>query len=131
MRQPRPTVRVLLVEDSPEMRTRVVALLSEIENVEVAWSAENVAEALEALAHLHVHAAVVDLRLPDGSGLDVVAAIRASLRDVVTVVMTAFESPELERKCLHAGADYFLSKSLLAGALPEIFASIGAMAEPD
>lgn len=123
-------VRVLLVEDSPEMKTRVVSLLSDVAAVEVVWSAESVSEALEVLRHLRVHAALVDLRLPDGSGLDVVAAIRAKLRDVVTVVMTAFESPELKRKCLLAGADYFLSKSVLAGALPEIFASISASVEP-
>jgi CheY-like chemotaxis protein len=123
-------LRVLLVEDSAEMRTRVVSLLSEVPGVDVVWSAEGVSEALEVLRHLHVQAALVDLRLPDGSGLDVVAAIRTKLPDVVTVVMTAFESPELKRKCLHAGADYFLGKSTLAGALPEIFASITASVEP-
>jgi len=114
-------LKVLIVEDSTEVRGRLVSLLSEMPGLDVLWVAESVREAREVLQTLQPDVALLDLRLPDGSGLDVLREIRASISaEAFVIVMTAFPAPHLSQACLSAGADLFLDKSGGFTELPSI-----------
>jgi DNA-binding NarL/FixJ family response regulator len=114
-------LKVLIVEDSTDVRGRLVSLLSEMPGLDVLWVAESVREAREVLRTLRPDVALLDLRLPDGSGLDVLREIRSSLSaDAFVVVMTAFPAPHLSQACLAAGVDLFLDKSGGFTELPAI-----------
>jgi DNA-binding response OmpR family regulator len=105
-------LKVLIVEDSTEVRGRLVSLLREMPSLDVLWVAESVREAHEVLQTLRPDVALLDLRLPDGSGLDVLREIRASISaEAFIIMMTAFPAPHLSHACLSAGADLFLDKS--------------------
>jgi two-component system, NarL family, response regulator DevR len=120
----RPPLRILLVDDSRETREAIVRLLEEIEGLDFVWVAETVAESRAVLQHLKPDVALVDLRLPDGSGLDVLAAIRRTRPDTLVVLLTALETPYARRQGLDAGADFFLGKSALDVELPPLFRTL-------
>jgi DNA-binding response OmpR family regulator len=106
-----------VVDDAVEVRDRIVSLLSDLGGVEVSIAA-SVAPAREILPRQPFDIALLDLKLPDGTGLDVLRAIRGAQSGVVVVIVTAFETPYARHASLEAGADLFLGKGGLASELP-------------
>jgi DNA-binding NarL/FixJ family response regulator len=117
-------LRVFVVEDSEIVRTRLVAMLAETRGVEVAGEAASVADALARLPAGRPDAVLVDLRLPDGDGFDVIRAAKALTPTPVVVVLTSYAYPQLEARGLAAGADWFLDKSTEFLRVPEILTSL-------
>lgn len=113
-----------MVEDSDIVRTRLVAMLAETRGVEVAGEAANVADALTLLPAGRPDAVLVDLRLPDGDGFDVIRAAKALTPAPVVVVLTSYAYPQLQARGLAAGADWFLDKTTEFLRVPEILASL-------
>ena len=116
-----------MVEDSEIVRTRLVAMLAETRGVEVAGEAATVADAVARLAGGRPHAVLVDLRLPDGDGFEVIRAAKALTPPPVVVVLTSYAYPQLEARGLAAGADWFLDKSTQFLRVPEILTSLPRM----
>ena len=117
-----------MVEDSDIVRTRLVAMLAETRGVELVGEAANVAEALTRIPAGRPDAVLVDLRLPDGDGFDVIRAVKALTPAPVVVVLTSYAYPQLEAQGLAAGADWFLDKSTEFLRVPEILTSLPRMA---
>ena len=103
---PRP--RLLIVEDDDALRGRLARAFRErgFEPREADGVAAAVAQAREGWAS---HA-VVDLRLRDGSGLEVVRALRAARSDVVVVVLTGYGSIATALEAVRLGARHYLTK---------------------
>jgi len=117
-------LRVFVVEDSEIVRTRLVAMLVETRGVEVAGEAASVADALARLPAKRPDAVLVDLRLPDGDGFEVIRAAKSLTPTPVVVVLTSYAYPQLEARGLAAGADWFLDKSTEFLRVPEILTSL-------
>jgi two-component system, NarL family, response regulator DevR len=117
-------LRVFVVEDSEIVRTRLVAMLAETRGVELAGEAASVADALARLPAGRPDAVLVDLRLPDGDGFDVIRAAKALMPTPVVVVLTSYAYPQLEARGRAAGADWFLDKSTEFLRVPEILTSL-------
>ena len=113
-----------MVEDSEIVRTRLVAMLAETRGVEVAGEAASVSDALAALPTERPDAVLVDLRLPDGDGFDVIRAAKALTPTPVILVLTSYAYPQLRSRGLAAGADWFLDKATEFLRVPEILASL-------
>ena len=113
-----------MVEDSEIVRTRLVAMLDETPGVEVAGEAATVADAVARLPAGRPDAVLVDLRLPDGDGFEVIRAAKALTPPPVIVVLTSYAYPQLEARGLAAGADWFLDKSTQFLRVPEILTSL-------
>jgi len=124
VRRARRRLRVFVVEDSDIVRTRLVAMLAETRGVEVSGEAANVADALTRLPAGRPDAVLVDLRLPDGDGFDVIRAAKALTPTPVVVVLTSYAYPQLQARGLAAGADWFLDKSTEFLRVPEILTSL-------
>ena len=112
--QPRP-LRILLVEDSPILRSRLVKLLSQHVEVRVAGQASAEEEALEKLDANPYDALVVDVELRPGSGISVVRQAHAQRQSGgrgprSIIVLTNYGLPAVKERCLQAGADHFLDK---------------------
>jgi DNA-binding NarL/FixJ family response regulator len=109
-------LRILLVEDSPLLRNRLVRMLSEHEVMEVAGCAAAEAEAIEKLGVVPFDALVVDVELRPGSGIGVIRQVRAANIEasghdrIPIVVLTNYDLPAVRERCMHAGADFFLDK---------------------
>jgi two-component system, NarL family, response regulator DevR len=121
---PERRLKVLVVEDTKVWRDRLVPLVNETPGVELIWAAESLTEAREILLMVRPDVVLLDLRLPDGNGLDLLREIKKSRPEVFVVVLTALDGPSVSPSCFAAGADAFLSKSSGLVDLPELLASL-------
>ena len=131
---------LLVVDDEPDLRTLYeLTLLREGYDVETAGSVD---DAWQRLADRTYSAVITDMRLPDGSGLDLLRRLDAAKRREKTIVITAYGSAEGAVEALKAGAFDYLTKpvdlrqfrSVVASALgraPSIAAAAQAVAARD
>jgi two-component system response regulator PilR (NtrC family) len=99
---------LLVIDDEPDLRTLYeLTLLREGYEVETAGTVE---QALQMLAERSFSAVITDMRLPDGSGLDVLAKIEEGARRERAIVITAYGSAENAVEALKAGAYDYLTK---------------------
>ncbi len=123
-------MRVLVVDDSSEIRSRLVSLLKEPGQVDRVIEAGSVAEAQRLLPESKADLVVVDMRLPDGDGLDVLKAAKRLRPAPAVVVLTNYPYDELRVACLAAGADRFLDKRTEFDRLPALVRQLGRRPEP-
>lgn len=103
-------MRVLVADDSVLIRERLKDILSVFQQVEVVGSYENGIEALQALRSLKPDLAIVDLKMPGISGLDVLTGIRRENTTLKFIILTFFSSEYYRQMAIQAGVDYFFSK---------------------
>ena len=101
---------VLLVDDHDLIRQGLRRAFERTEDFTVVAEAASVAEAVAALQVHEPDVVVLDVRLPDGSGLDVARALRARNGEVGIVVLTMYAGDEQLFGALEAGASAFVSK---------------------
>ncbi len=100
--------KLLVVDDEPDLRTLYeLTLVREGYDVDSAGSVE---EAWARLAERSYSAVITDMRLPDGSGLDLLQRLDAAARSEKTIVITAYGSAENAVEALKAGAFDYLTK---------------------
>ena len=100
--------RLLVVDDEPDLRTLYeLTLLREGYDVE---SAGSVDEAWEQLDAQRFHLVITDMRLPDGTGLELLTRLEAAGRPEKSIVITAYGSAENAVEALKAGAYDYLTK---------------------
>lgn len=104
------TYRVLLVDDHPVVLGGLVALLDGQPDLEVVAVAATAEEAMRRTAEVDVDLAVVDLGLPDASGVDLVRQLRGALPGVQVVVLTMSADESSVSAALGAGACAYLLK---------------------
>jgi two-component system nitrate/nitrite response regulator NarL len=104
--------RVLLVEDHALIRDRVSELL--LPACEIVGTAENGRAALEAVRTLRPDVVVLDVSLPDISGLDVAAQVRRDDAAVSIVFLSAYDDEEIKRAAERAGGNAYVVKSHLS-----------------
>ncbi|MBX3233435.1 MAG: response regulator [Labilithrix sp.] len=131
--RPQVGLRALLVEDDPTARALYADMLRSdgflvTEAATLADAAHRIVERPAVL--------VLDRRLPDGDGLDLARAVRATRGATVIVVVSADERPTARRDALAAGCDGFVAKTsarfLLVDAIRRALAArAGASAAPD
>lgn len=112
---PPPALRVLLVEDSPKLCAMLRDLLDEIEGVQVVADADDEPGALLALEQGQADLAIVDLELRAGSGLGVLARLKAEPERFGApraVVFSNYGHKALRERCAVLGAERFFDKSL-------------------
>jgi DNA-binding NarL/FixJ family response regulator len=102
--------QILLLEDLPQIRAWMTDLVRQVFPASRVYEAARVQDALELIATQRFNLALVDLGLPDGSGVDVVAALRESQPDTQSVVVTIHDDDEHLFPALQAGAAGYLLK---------------------
>jgi DNA-binding NtrC family response regulator len=116
------STEVLVVDDDNRMRN-LLALRLQMLGHEVR-TAGSVAEAIATLDTEHVDAIVSDRSMAGGSGLDLLAYVRARWPDLQFVLASGDVDGELEALAYGAGADWVFDKHDLPEALPELFPSL-------
>ncbi len=107
----RPPYRVLIVEDHQVVAEGLAILLGEHPDLRVVGWAATVADAEQLVATEPADVVVVDYWLPDGTGVEAVAALRAYWPDAAVVFLSADDSDEVMLAALEAGASGYLVKS--------------------
>ncbi|MBI3369732.1 MAG: response regulator transcription factor [Burkholderiales bacterium] len=101
---------ILLLEDLPEIRTWLKSLVTQVFPTARIVECSRVADALSQVQHQHFNLALIDLGLPDGSGTDVVAALRESQPEALSVVVTIHDDDDHLFPALQAGAYGYILK---------------------
>jgi DNA-binding NarL/FixJ family response regulator len=105
------SLRVLVIDDHALIREGLRRLISRDESIHVVGEAASKREALAQISHHDPDVIVVDLHLPDGSGLDVIAWARSSSQKIGIVVLTMSNMPEHVRASMQSGASAHIDKS--------------------
>jgi DNA-binding NarL/FixJ family response regulator len=130
--QKRP-VRLLVVDDHEVVRQGLVALLDRREGFEVVAEAGTVAEAIERAQRHEPDIVVMDVRLPDGSGVEACREIRAERPETRVVMLTSYPDEEAVLSAIVAGASGYLLKQIRARDLVaalETVANGGSLLDP-
>jgi len=104
-------MRVFVVDDSALLRERVISLLSELVGIEIVGQAQYPLEAFHAICLVKPDVVILDIHLIGGSGIDVLQNIKRLDPAPIVIMLTNSPTPPYRRKCMMAGADYFLDKS--------------------
>ena len=105
------TARVVIVEDHPIVVTGLTAALRERPEVVVAGRAASLAEARTVLATTPCDVVLLDLRLPDGSGIDLLRECQDDPASPAFLVLSSFSTPEYVSAAIALGASGFLLKT--------------------
>lgn len=104
-------IRIVIIDDHEVVALGLKALLSDEDDFSVVGTATTVQQAQEVLAEVSPDVALVDYRLPDGSGIDVIAALRSVENPPGVVMVTAAADRRVMSQALDAGCLGFLSKN--------------------
>jgi two-component system, NarL family, response regulator DevR len=111
---PDPVVTLLIVDDHEVVRRGLVALLDRRPGFQVVAEAGTVAEAIEQARRFQPDVVVLDVRLPDGSGIEACREIRADLPNTRVVMLTSYPEEEAVLSAIVAGASGYLLKQIRA-----------------
>lgn len=127
---PLPTLRIGVVEDDASSRDALVAMIGTQPDLALVLLANDCAEALARLPQAPLDVLLVDLGLPDGSGLDVIRAARVQWPDCSILVSTIFGDEDHVLRSIEAGAMGYLLKDVDAGELAEEIRNLHAGGSP-
>jgi len=114
-------IKVFIADDSLVVREHLVTMLDELPRIVIVGQAETVAEAISAIGKLRPDVVILDIHMPDGSGIDVLQTIKQDEPAPVVIVLTNYPYPAYRQKFLQAGADFFLDKSTEFDQIPKLF----------
>jgi DNA-binding NarL/FixJ family response regulator len=104
-------MRVVIADDSTVVRQRLIRLLDDVSGVEVVGQADDVPLAKNLVEMLKPDVAILDIRMPTGSGADLVPNLKRMDPDLKIIMLTNYAYPENRKKCIDSGADFFFDKS--------------------
>lgn len=121
-----PSLRVLLVDDHEVVRAGLRALLDGADGIEVVGEASTVDEAVRRSGHDTPDVVVLDVRLPDGSGIEACREIRAQFPETKVLMLTSFADEEALMAAILAGAAGFVLKRVRGTDLIADIRRVGA-----
>ncbi|MFI7632801.1 response regulator [Nonomuraea sp. NPDC049400] len=105
-------IRVFLVDDHEVVRRGVAALLEAEEDIEVIGDVGTAASAIARIPALKPDVAVLDVRLPDGSGVDVCREVRSRVPGLACLMLTSFADDDALFDAVMAGASGYVLKQI-------------------
>ena len=102
---------VYIVDDSKVIRQRLNEMLAEVSGVHTVGQSGDPFEALKAIGHYRPDAVILDIRLPEMNGIELLKKIKAKQPDIVIIMLTDYPYRQYRQQSLQAGADYFFHKA--------------------
>ncbi|MDJ0962434.1 MAG: response regulator transcription factor [Acidimicrobiia bacterium] len=118
-------LRVLLVDDHEVVRQGVKALLEAQDTVKVVGEAGTASDAVRRVGYDSPDVVVMDVRLPDGSGVDACREIRSRFPDVKVLMLTSYADEEALVSAIMAGAAGYVLKRIDSGELVRSIERVG------
>ncbi len=105
-------IRVMVVDDHEIVRYGIIELVGRTEGFEVVAEAGSVQDAITRADLTTPDVMLVDLQLPDGTGIDIMNHVRKSLPDTKCIVLTSFDDDDALAESCKAGAKAFILKTV-------------------
>ncbi|ORT95295.1 DNA-binding response regulator [Frankia casuarinae] len=120
------TIRVFILDDHEIVRNGLRQTLDRHDDIEVVGEAGLAAEAIRRIPALLPNVAVLDGRLPDGSGIDVCRDIRSAHPDVACLILTSYDDDEALFSTIMAGAAGYVLKEIRGNDLVSAIRTVAA-----
>lgn len=111
------TIRVFVVDDHEIVRRGVAALLEREPDMEIVGEAGSIAQARPRIAATVPDIALLDMRLPDGDGIDLCRDVRSKNPNVRCIILTAYDDDAAVYAAVMAGASGYVLKDMRSSAL--------------
>lgn len=126
-------IRVFLVDDHEVVRRGVASLLEDEDDLTVVGEAGTAEQALSRISAVKPDVAVLDVRLPDGSGVEVCREVRSAHPEIACLMLTSFADDDALFEAVMAGASGYVLKQIhgsdLVGAVRTVAAG-GSLLDP-
>ena len=119
-------IRVFLVDDHELVRRGIAALLTAEPDIEVVGEAATAAQARGRILATRPDVAILDVRLPDGSGIDVCRDVRSQNPDVKCLILTGYDDDEAIYAAVLAGAAGYVIKDVQGSGLIDSLRKVAA-----
>ena len=120
-----PALRLVVVDDHEVVRQGLVALLDRRDTFQVVGEAGTVEEAMTVVRRMKPDLVIMDVRLPDGSGIEACRDIRSEMPEVRVVILTSYPDEEAVLSAIIAGASGYLLKQIRGRDLVSAVESVG------
>ena len=118
-------LRLLVVDDHEVVRQGLVAMLDRRDGFEVVAQAGTVAESIDAAARYEPDLVIMDVRLPDGSGIEACRDIRSARPETRVIMLTSYPDEEAVLSAIIAGASGYLLKQIRGRDLVDALEAVG------
>ncbi|RDI67880.1 response regulator [Nocardia pseudobrasiliensis] len=119
-------ITVFLVDDHEIVRRGLIDLLEADPELSVIGEAGDVAQALARIPALHPNVAVLDVRLPDGNGIELCRELLSRLDDLRSLILTSFTDEQAMLDAILAGASGYVVKDIKGMELAEAIKAVGS-----
>jgi DNA-binding NarL/FixJ family response regulator len=119
-------IRILVVDDHPLLREGIISLVEKQTDMRIVGEASNGKEAIQLFKQCAPDVTLMDLRLPEIDGIDVMTAILQEFPDAKFIVLTTYSGDAQVLRALKAGARGYLLKDMLRKELLEAIRSVHA-----
>jgi two-component system response regulator DevR len=120
------TIKVFLLDDHEIVRRGLIDLIDSTSDITVVGEAGTVADALHRIPAVHPDVAILDARLPDGSGIDVCREIRSRYPEINCLILTSYDDDEALFAAVMAGAAGYLLKQIGGRSLTDAIRDVSA-----
>lgn len=103
-------MKILIIDDEPKIRNGLSNLLSRRDGWEVAGAYENAADALKYLAVSQVDVMITDIKMPEISGLELIARIREQDKKTVIIILSGYSNFQFAQRAIELGVSRYLTK---------------------
>ena len=108
----RPPISVMIIDDHEVVRRGIAEVVERSDGMTVVAEAASVAEGVRRAELVRPQVLLVDLQLPDGTGIDIMSRLRESLPESRSIVLTSFDDDDALAEALEVGAAAYLLKSV-------------------
>jgi DNA-binding NarL/FixJ family response regulator len=104
-------MKIFLVDISLFAHARVTNLISDLSDISIVGSTNEILIAEESIYRLRPDAMIFDIELQGRDGIEFIKRIKARLPSLIAIILTNASHPMYKERCMNAGANYFFDKS--------------------
>lgn len=120
------SISVMIVDDHEVVRRGIAEVIDRSEGMSVVAEAGSVAEGVRRASLVHPQVMLVDLQLPDGTGIDLMRSVRATQPETRAIVLTSFDDDTALAAALEVGAAAYVLKSVRGAEIADVVRAVAA-----